>query len=273
MSVSWAPGERRVSVPGPPEVQLAVEGPLAAVTVGTGRRRNALTLAGWTRLADQLTQLNEAIADSEVRVVVVRGAGTSFCAGCDLNDWDQAPQQKVDASFAAMEAACQALERAPVPVICAVRGEAIGAGCQLALAGDLRIACSDLRMGMPVLKLGVQLTPPFAARLVEQGGPQLASDLLFTGRLVGAAEALERGLVAQVAAPADFERQVAATVAAVARLPVDALCAAKRALRAQRSSVRGALPERVAGHAANLDDLHGGVEQFLFARRHHGGAA
>ena len=252
------------------EVHVDIDSPVATVTVGSGLRRNALTLAGWTRLAEQVAYVART---PRLQVVVVRGAGASFCAGSDLNEWHGASQATIDASFAAMEAACDALEHAPVPVVTAIKGDAVGAGCQLALSGDLRIGCSDLRMGMPVLKLGVQLTPPFVARLVEQGGPQLASDLLLTGRLVTAEEALQRGLVAQVVEPARWEHHVDAVVAAVVALPPDALRAAKQALTAQRRAARGALPGRVAEHSANLADLHAGVERFLFTGRQRGGAA
>lgn len=249
---------------------MTVDCGLATVTVGTGVRRNALSRAGWSQLADQLVRLAHR---TDLRAVVLRGLGQSFCAGSDLNDWQGADDAKVDATFAAMEAACSAVEQCPVPVVTAIRGDAVGAGCQLALSGDVRLACSDVRIGMPVLKLGVLLSPRFAARLVEQAGAQLAAELLFTGRLVGAAEALERGLVARVAEPADWDGLIADMVRGVLALPPDAVRAAKRALAAQREAARRMLPIRVADHAANLSDLHGGVEQFLRVRRERSNAS
>lgn len=245
---------------GQPEVLVVVGPAVVTVTVGTGRRRNALSLAGWTDLARQLEQITKA---PELRAVLVRGAGRSFCAGSDLNDWSGAGHDRVDASFAAMEMACSTLEECPVPVVVAIQGDAVGAGCQLALAGDLRLACSDARMGMPVLKLGIQISPRFTARLMEQASSQVTADLLFTGRLLDAAEALECGLVARVAEPADWDRLVTEVVSAVVGLPADAARAAKQTLIAQRTARRRNLPTRIAEHSANLSDLHTGVQRFL----------
>lgn len=253
-----------LSAAGPPEVQLALEAGLATVTVGNGLRRNALSQAGWAELADQLARVMEVAG---LRAMLVRGFGLSFCAGSDLNDWREASLDEVDAHFTTMEAACSALEQCPVPVITAIRGDAVGAGCQLALAGDVRLACSDARMGMPVLRLGIQLSPRFAARLVEQAGPQLAADLIFSGRLVSAGEAVERGLVARVAEPADWDQLVSAMVRDILALPPGAARAAKQALSAQRSAARGSLPAQVADHWATLSDLRAGVERFLRVRR------
>jgi enoyl-CoA hydratase/carnithine racemase len=245
---------------GRPEVQVAGGPAVVTVTVGTGRRRNALSLAGWTELARQLAQITQL---PELRAVLVRGSGRGFCAGSDLNDWSGAGHDRVDASFAAMESTCSTLEECPVPVVVAIQGDAVGAGCQLALAGDVRLLRSGARMGMPVLKLGIQISPRFTARLVEQAGWQVAADLLFTGRLLDASEALERGLVARVAEPADWDRLVSEVVAAVVALPADAARAAKHSLIAQRAARRHTLPARIAEHSANLADLHAGVQRFL----------
>jgi hypothetical protein len=168
------------------------DGAVVTVRVGTGRRANALATRDWQALADVFDALAR---DPELAAVVVAGRGpATFSAGSDMREWLSADPAGIDLSFAAMERALSAVERVPVPVVAQVRGSAVGAGCQLACACDLRIVADDARIGMPIARWGILVPPAFAARLSLLTGPATARDLLLTGRLVDGAEAVRLGL-------------------------------------------------------------------------------
>ena len=95
---------------------------------------------------------------------------------------------------AQMEAAFRAIEICPVPVIAQISGVAAGAGCQLALACDIRVVATSARIGMPIARLGIRPSPAFAARLVRVVGPAVAAELHYTGRLVKGPDAVTTGL-------------------------------------------------------------------------------
>lgn len=153
----------------PQPVGVSVSGGVATVVVGDGQRRNALDTEGWQTLRRTVTALPD-----DLRAVVLRGHGHTFCSGSDLREWDGADGERVDASFAAMEAALQAVESVPVPTLAVVEGAATGAGCLLALACDTQLVTRSARVGMPVARLGILLSPAFATRLTLRVGPARA---------------------------------------------------------------------------------------------------
>ncbi|MGW7517665.1 enoyl-CoA hydratase/isomerase family protein [Streptomyces sp. NPDC054796] len=220
-----------------PLVEVGPDGPVVEITVGSGERRNALTCAAWAELERRVRALGER---DELRAVVVRGRGNTFCAGSDMNEWDGASPEEVEETFTRMEAAFRAVEECPVPVVAEIHGVAAGAGCQLALACDLRFMAGTARIGMPIAQLGIMASPAFAARMVAVAGPSVTRGLLYTGRLLDAREAVEAGLAdRQLAAPtltAFTER----TLARIAEQPPAAIRAAKRAVSAALSPSRTA---------------------------------
>ena len=115
-------------------VDVTFDGPIATVTIGTGRRRNALNGDAWKDLAHQIIGVS---THASLGVVVLCGVGDTFCAGSDVTEWVGACAEDVEESFAQMEAAFRAIEICPVPVIAQISGVAAGAGCQLALACDI----------------------------------------------------------------------------------------------------------------------------------------
>lgn len=250
-------------VAAPAVVTLRREGSVAYLTVGTGRRRNALSAQGWRAIARACRQLD---AEDDLRLLLVRGAGGTFCAGSDMRAWQEAAYDDVADSFAAMEEACAALEQLRVPVVAAVEGVAAGAGCQLALACDLQLLAGSARIGMPIARLGILVSRAFAARLVTLAGPAVARDLLYTGRLLTAEQALATGLATRVAADDQLEAEVRALVEQVVAQPVAATRAAKEAvndlLRAGRD-----LASSGSSHAVVApDDFDRGVRTFLHGR-------
>ena len=171
-------------------------------------------------------------ADSwpEVRAVVLYGGEKVFAAGADINDM-------AEAGYAAMTARCGRLQSAlslvaaiGKPVVAAITGYALGGGLELALAADFRVAGSGARLGQPEILLGVIPGAGGTQRLPRLIGPARAKDLVFTGRMVKAAEAHAMGLVDQVAPDESVYDASLDLVRRYATGPALALRAAKRAI-------------------------------------------
>ncbi|MFF3503433.1 enoyl-CoA hydratase/isomerase family protein [Streptomyces sp. NPDC003247] len=241
------------------KVEVRVEGQVAHVTVGDGTRLNALPTEGWSFLAEQVDLLSH---DPGLRAVVVRGRGGTFCAGSDLSEWLGASPSAVEESFAAMERAFTALERCPVPVVAAIEGTAAGAGCQLALACDIRYIGLSGRIGMPIARLGILASTRFAARMTDLVGPSITAELLYTGALLDAREAAGAGLVTRAVPDARLGATVARTVARIVAQPDGTLRAAKRSLRAALGGGR-AVPEPAVEGAVIPSVLQRSVTAFL----------
>lgn len=240
------------------EVQILYARSVATLSVGTGKRATALTTQGWTELAEAARTL---AADIELRAVVVAGAAAGgFCSGSNVHEWFGASPVEVDASFAAMETALRAVERIPMPVVAAIRGVAAGAGCQLACACDVRVIAADAKIGMPVARWGILVPPCFAARLAAITGPGRARELLFTGRLVDAGEAVRISLASTSLPGAVLDAHLTSLLHTITSLPPTAVRAAKTAVdRVQRPKRLDVdlLTAATADHTAMQDRLAG----------------
>lgn len=230
-------------------VQVHVDGPLATVTVGTGRRRNALDRGGWRELERQL----DTLATTDVAAVRLRGAADTFCAGSDMTEWVGAPPASVEDSFARMEAAFRAVERCPVPVVAEIQGVAAGAGCQLALACDLRVMAESARIGMPIARLGILATPAFAARMQRLAGPSLAAELLYTGRFLDARHAVAAGIAGAALPDAEVAEYVEDLLTRITRQPTAAIRAAKQAVTVATGEPPAAVAPAVDYHEFQRD--------------------
>ncbi|RKR90599.1 enoyl-CoA hydratase/carnithine racemase [Micromonospora pisi] len=175
-----------------------------------------------------------ATTDSDVRAVIVYGGEKVFAAGADIKE--MADMSYVDMAARAVElsAALGALARIPKPVVAAITGYALGGGCELALACDWRVAAEDAKLGQPEIKLGIIPGAGGTQRLARLVGPARAKDLIMSGRMVDAQEALRIGLVDRVV-PAD---QVYAEAVAMVR---PYLAGPAQALRAAKLAVDGGL--------------------------------
>jgi enoyl-CoA hydratase/carnithine racemase len=175
------------------------EGGVSWLTLNRPRQFNALSGALLAALEGSL----EAIAaDESVRVVIVTGAGSAFCAGHDLKEMRALPSQaEVDALFARCSAVMQRLVALPQPVIAAVNGLATAAGCQLVAQCDLAVASRDARFAVSGINLGLFCSTP-AVALSRNLGRKRAAEMLFTGDFIDAETALDWGLVNRVV-PAD----------------------------------------------------------------------
>jgi enoyl-CoA hydratase/carnithine racemase len=188
---------------------LAVErrGAVAVLTIDRPAKRNAMSAAMWAALPGVLAGLAD---DPAVRVLVVTGAGSSFCAGADIADLlggSDAADPMADVRRDNL-AAQEALREFPTPTVAMVRGHCIGGGVELAVACDLRYTDPTGLFGVTPAKVGVVYTPESTRALLELVGPATTKQLLFGGELVDAAEALRRGLVDRVVPAGELEDEV-----------------------------------------------------------------
>ena len=143
----------------------------------------------------------EASANKDVRAVVVYGGERVFAAGVDIKEMAEMSYVDMVDRSAALQSSLTAVSRIPKPVIAAVTGYALGGGCELALCADFRVAGENAHLGQPEILLGIIPGAGGTQRLARLVGPAKAKDLIFSGRFVGASEALEIGLVDKVVAP------------------------------------------------------------------------
>lgn len=198
---------------------LRLERPSEGVTLLTldnPDMRNAMSeemTASWVAAIDELAD------DASLRAVVVTGAGSAFCSGGDTSWIASEPDASVDQLRRRMlpfYRAWLSIRRLEVPTIAAVNGAAIGAGLCLALACDIRYAAGGAKLGLPFNKLGMHAGMAGTWLLPDVVGPAHARDLLLTGRVVEADEALRLGLVSRVLDGDDFLDEVLSTAAGIA---------------------------------------------------------
>jgi enoyl-CoA hydratase/carnithine racemase len=167
-----------------------------------------------------------------VRAVVLWGGEKVFAAGADIKEMQAMSYEDMVDRSGPLQEAFTAVARIPKPVVAAVTGYALGGGCELALCADIRIAAEDARLGQPEILLGLIPGAGGTQRLARLVGPSRAKDLIFTGRMVRAAEALSIGLVDQVVPAAEVHASALAWAGRLARGPAYALRAAKEAVDA-----------------------------------------
>lgn len=224
-------------------VRTARDGAVLTVTLDRPEQLNAQTPATWAALA----AVGESL-DDDVRVVVLRGSGRSFSAGLDrsmfsaepgtdggLGDLGRVPTAEAEERIRGYQAGFRWLRRPGIVSIAAVQGHAIGAGCQLALACDLRVLTDDAQLRLPEPTLGLVPDLTGTSNLVELVGYSRAMEICLTGRPVAAAEAHAMGLANAVVPREQLDDAVAQLTTALLAPPV----AASRATAALvRSAVR-----------------------------------
>jgi enoyl-CoA hydratase/carnithine racemase len=210
--------------------------------------------------------IDEAGAGADVRAVVVWGGERIFAAGADINEMVGLDPVAMLSYIGAFQDVFSKLERLPHVTIAAINGYALGGGCELALACDLRVCGTDARLGQPEILLGVIPGAGGTQRLPRLVGVGRARELIYTGRFVNADEALAIGLVNEVAAPNDVYARAVARAEQFAAGPVLALAAAKEAIRmgVDMGLDSGLLLERHAFSALfATEDQHVGMESFV----------
>ncbi len=213
-----------------------------------------------------LQVLRDLEADSSVRCAVLTGAGKAFSVGSDINDFSQEVGWLLENDY--VEAGLnQAVEDARFPVIAACNGHALGGGAVLALACDLRVASESARFGFPEVKVGAFASGSGTQRLPHLVGRGRALDLLLTGRVISAADALQYGMVEYVYPDAEMLERALDLAEQIASMPGQVTAATKRCVNeglrqgiqaglALESDLRvktGRGPDAIEGRAAFLE--------------------
>lgn len=201
---------------------------VALVTIDRPEARNALSFALLAELADALEELDR---DGRTRVAILTGAGDrAFAAGADIVELaDQTPERlRSERHFDTWDR----LWAIGIPLIAAVRGYALGGGCELAMTCDLIVAGDDAQFGQPEIRIGVMPGAGGTQRLTRAIGVARAMELVLTGRTMPAAEALATGLVTTVVPAADVLDAAVDLADQIAAMPPLAVRAAKRSVLA-----------------------------------------
>jgi enoyl-CoA hydratase len=239
---------------------------VALVTINRPEALNALNGDQLRALRDTLTRLAE---DRGVRVVVLNGEGRAFAAGADIKEMLEMDVAEASAWGALGHECARLLETMPKPTVAAINGFALGGGCELALACDLRYASSDAKIGQPEIAVGVIPGWGGTQRLARVAGVGFAKELILTGRAADADEALRRGLVNAVFEPDDLIERVLEVARSLAAKSPLALAAAKASVN---RALQGDVEEGLAAEAdafAQLfasEDQKEGMEAFVEKR-------
>ncbi len=200
------------------------------VVVVTIDRQDALNALNRETLSELRDRLREVATDTETRVVVLTGAGDrAFAAGADIKEMTEMTVLEGHAWGALGHECSRLLESMPKPTLAAVNGFALGGGCELALACDIRYAAERAMFGQPEINLAIIPGWGGTQRLARAVGAGLAKDLILTGRSIDAAEALRIGLVSAVYSGEELLGRVLETAASLAAKSPLALSAAKDA--------------------------------------------
>lgn len=203
-------------------------GRVALVTVNRPDKMNALNVKTREEIIAVFKELGE---DKDIRVVVITGAGEkAFIAGADIGEFSgkTALEQR---EIMQRSRAFDAMEDFPKPVIAMINGYALGGGCELALACDIRIASAKAKLGQPEVKLGLIPGGGGTQRLARAIGEGKAMELILTGDMVDAEEALRLGLVNQVVAPENLEDRAMELANKIAEMSPIALAMAKKSVK------------------------------------------
>ncbi len=245
---------------------------IATITLNRPEKLNALN----DKLAEELIDVFSVVdRDDDVRVVVITGAGRAFCSGADLKERflrrvEDRKKGVEDVTSFFSEVGCRALAQVRRPVIASINGAAVGFGCTLALACDIRIASEDARFSLPFARVG--LIPEFGStyllpRLVGMGK---ACELLFTARMIDAKEAKEIGLVNQVVPHGELSQATYEMAKSITKLAPLSIQLSKRALyqgvRAADLASQLQYESFAIDHLFNTKDLEEGTRAFLEKR-------
>jgi enoyl-CoA hydratase/carnithine racemase len=239
---------------------------VARLTISNPERRGALD----HELLDALAEYTRTL---DARCLVIRGSGPVFSAGYDIGGFEEGRFEEAAERLVAhpFQAAIEALDAYPYPVVGQLNGHAIGGGLELALACDFRIAARGVKLGMPPAKLGLIYSHTGLRRFIDACGVANTAELFYVGRNVDAERAERMGLVNEVVDPADLDEHVLDLAAEIAANAPLSLAGNKRVIRALRAQP---LPEEVERELIELrescfrsEDFREGVRAFAEKRK------
>ena len=212
-------------------IVVAKDGDVGTITINRPDKLNALSPVVIRELTGAVHHFRFAKGDDAIRVLILTGAGEkAFVAGADIAAMQSMSAPEAYAFAEAGHRLGYQLEMSPFPVIAAVNGFALGGGCELVLACDLAYAADNAKFGQPEVNLGV--IPGFGGtqRLQRRVGPAKARELIYTGDVIGAEEALRIGLVNVVVPRAELLTKVTEVAKKIASKGPLAISAAKRVM-------------------------------------------
>jgi enoyl-CoA hydratase/carnithine racemase len=249
-------------------VSWDIDGSVGVLTFNRPQARNALTWEMYEGLADACERVD---ANPAIGALVVRGEGEAFAAGTDIGQFRDFQSGEDGVAYERrLDAVLDRLERVTRPTIAEVNGPAVGGGAAIALICDFRICSDRARFGVPIARtLGNCLSAANCARMMDLMGPARFKDLLFTGRLLDASEALALGLATRVVPPERLGaevRELATALTERAPLTIAATKAILLRLRDHRRLPAGAADDLVA-RCYGSHDFREGVAAFLEGRK------
>jgi enoyl-CoA hydratase/carnithine racemase len=251
-----------------PPIRLDLAAPFAEIVLNRPERRNALSVEMWRAIPGLVAEAN---ANPGVKLILIHGgAAGAFAAGADISEFETiyATPETARASGQSIAAALDAVETSEKPVIAAIEGACVGGGVSLAMAADLRVAGADARFGVTPAKLGLVYPAGDTRRLLAAIGPGATKDLLFTGRIISAHDALAMGLVDRLTdtgAALQAARAWAEEIAATSQWSTRAI---KRMIRGLQSGWQDTSPDAEALFLEGFanEDFQEGYRAFLAKR-------
>jgi enoyl-CoA hydratase len=250
------------------EILLAREGDVASVTLDNTARLNALDLASWKRLGQVMRELD---SDKSLRCVVLRGAGDkAFAAGADISEFEKTRSNARTAKKygAVLESTMGALARCRHPMVAMIHGVCVGGGLEIISQCDLRICGASSRFGIPIAKLGLVVGYGEMKALIDLVGRAAALEILLEGRVFGAEEAKDKGLVNRIVPDGKVEEESMAAARRIAEgAPLVARWHKKFARRLAQPRAVGAAERDEAYACYDTGDFREGVAAFLAKRK------
>lgn len=251
------------------QVSVSRQARVATVVLDHPGRLNAITVAMWRALQQAFQDLSQ---DTDLRCVVIRGAGGHFAAGADIREF---PQVRTDQDSVmsyhrgVLAPALAAIAGCVHPVVAAIEGVCVGGGLEIASQCDLRIATRSARFGAPINRLGFPMAPAEMQGLMQLAGRAVTLEILLEGRVFDAHEALAKGLLTRLVADDQLDAEVERTVARLmAGAPQAARLNKRIARQLQQSALHGisdAQWQEFFSYAQGEDHRHG-IQAFLDGR-------
>jgi enoyl-CoA hydratase len=241
---------------------------IATLRISNPGKMNALSLAMWRELRAVFDAVRQ--ADEPPRVIVVRGADREFVAGADIEEFPQfrfEPESLAAYHEDIVAPALHAMLDCDVPLVAHIEGACIGGGLEIAACCDLRLCEPNSRFGVPIARLGFPMAPAEVEIVSHIVGQTLLRELLIEARLMGAAEAHERGVVTRVVDVDKLEAEVRSVATQIASLSPQAMRLNKRTLRAFARPTFSEPADRAAHYAyADSDEHREGLSAFIEKR-------
>ena len=250
------------------EILLARDGDIATVTLSNPGRLNALGLGSWKRLGEVMRELD---ADKSLGCIVMRGAGDkAFAAGADISEFETTRRNAKSAKKygAVLEATMGAIARCRHPIVAMIHGVCVGGGLEIITQCDLRICGTSSRFGIPIKNLGLIVGYGEMQGLIALVGRAVALEILLEGRVFGAEEAKDKGLVSRVVPDDKVEEEATAAARRIADgAPLVARWHKKFARRLANPRPPTAAERDEAYACYDTEDFKTGVKAFLAKKK------